>query len=172
MVSFPPVSPPRPYTPPSPHPHAQLISFFSILSSAQYWVWSTNNLAPRYAISSIPPLPTTSTGFNNNNNNNNNECRFPVVIGGASGAIPRTATIRPCRGSTQQQETQPVESVSEATLGTTKTGKPRQRVQRSEEMNTFIMGQYYIITKLETIKIGYSRELHDRFTEQFPKMGD
>ena len=38
---FPPVSPPRPYTPPSPHPyapHAQPISFFSILSPAKYWV--------------------------------------------------------------------------------------------------------------------------------------
>ena len=36
--SFPPVSPPRPYTLPSPHPyvpHAQPISFFSILSPAQ-----------------------------------------------------------------------------------------------------------------------------------------
>ena len=44
----------------SPHPyapHAQPISFFSILSPAQYWVRSTNHLAPRYAISSIPPLP-------------------------------------------------------------------------------------------------------------------
>ena len=40
VVSFPPVSTPRPYTPPSPHsyaPHAQPISFFSILSSVQYW---------------------------------------------------------------------------------------------------------------------------------------
>ena len=58
--SFPPVSPPRPYTPPSPHPyapHTQPISFFSILSPAQYWVSSTNHLAPCYAISSIPPLP-------------------------------------------------------------------------------------------------------------------
>ena len=36
---------------------AQPISFFSILSPAQYWVRSTNHLAPRYAISSIPPLP-------------------------------------------------------------------------------------------------------------------
>ena len=55
--SFPPVSPPRTYTPPSPHPyvpHAQTISFFSMLSPAQYWVRSTNHLAPRYAISSIP----------------------------------------------------------------------------------------------------------------------
>jgi len=56
---FPPVSPLRPYTPPSPHPyapHAQPISFFLILSPAQYWVWSTNHLAPRYAIASIPPI--------------------------------------------------------------------------------------------------------------------
>ena len=50
------------YTP-SPHPytpHAQPISFFSILSPAQYWVRSTNHLAPRYTISSIPPLPRPS----------------------------------------------------------------------------------------------------------------
>ena len=63
VVSFLPVSPPRPYTPPSPYPyapHAQPISFFSILSTAQYWVRSTNHLAPRYAISSIPPLPRPS----------------------------------------------------------------------------------------------------------------
>jgi len=54
VVSFSPVSPPRPYTPLSPNqyaPHAQPISFFSILSPAQYWVGSTNHLAPRYAIS-------------------------------------------------------------------------------------------------------------------------
>ena len=45
---------------PSPHPyapHAQPISFFSILSSAQYWVRSTNHLVSRYGISSTPPLP-------------------------------------------------------------------------------------------------------------------
>jgi len=50
------------YTP-SPHPyapHAQPISFFLILSPARYWVRSTNHLAPRYAISSIPPLPRPS----------------------------------------------------------------------------------------------------------------
>ena len=50
------------YTP-SPHPyapHAQPIAFFSILSPAQYWVSSTNHLAPRYAISSNPPLPRPS----------------------------------------------------------------------------------------------------------------
>jgi len=50
------------YTP-SPHPyalHAQPISFFSILSPAQYLVRITNHLAPRYAVSSIPPLPRPS----------------------------------------------------------------------------------------------------------------
>ena len=55
--------PSRPYTPPSPHPyapHAQPISFLSILLPAQYWVRSTNHLAPRYAISSDPPLPRHS----------------------------------------------------------------------------------------------------------------
>ena len=44
-------------TRPSPHPyapHAKPISFFSILSPAQYWVRSTDHLAPPYAISSIP----------------------------------------------------------------------------------------------------------------------
>ena len=48
---------------PSPHPyapHAQPISFLSILSPAQNWVRGTNHLAPRYAISSIPPLPRPS----------------------------------------------------------------------------------------------------------------
>ena len=50
------------YTP-SPHPYAQRaqpITFFSILSPAQYWVRSTNHLAPRYEISSISPLPRPS----------------------------------------------------------------------------------------------------------------
>ena len=48
---------------PSPHPyapHALPISFFSILSPAQYWVRSTDHLAPRYAVASIPPLPRPS----------------------------------------------------------------------------------------------------------------
>jgi len=52
-----------PIHPPSPHPctpHAQPISFFSILSPAQYWVRSTDHLAPRYAVSSIPLLPRPS----------------------------------------------------------------------------------------------------------------
>ena len=50
------------YTPsPDPYaPHAQPISFFSISSPAQYWARSTSHLAPRYAISSIPPLPRPS----------------------------------------------------------------------------------------------------------------
>ena len=46
------------YTP-SPHPyapHAQPISFVSILSAAPYWVRCKNHLAPRHAISSIPHI--------------------------------------------------------------------------------------------------------------------
>ena len=45
--SFPPVSPARPYIPPSPHlypPHVQPILFFPILSPEQYWVRSINHL--------------------------------------------------------------------------------------------------------------------------------
>ena len=105
----------------------------------------------------------TRAGFLGTGHSAENKRRFPVVIGGANGAIPRTATTRPCCGSTQLQETKPVKTVTQATLGTTKTGKPRQRIQWSEEMNTFIMRQYYTTTKLETIKIGYRRELHGRF---------
>ena len=50
------------YTP-SPHPyatHAQPSTFFSILTPAQYWVRNTSHFAPRYAISSTPPLPRPS----------------------------------------------------------------------------------------------------------------
>jgi len=46
-----------PIRPPSPHPcapHAQPISFFSILSPAQYWVRSTNHLA---MVMQSPPFP-------------------------------------------------------------------------------------------------------------------
>ena len=53
-----------PIHPPSPHPyapHAQPISLFSILSPAQYWARSSYHLAPRYAISYIPPLPCPSS---------------------------------------------------------------------------------------------------------------
>ena len=63
MASFPQVSPLEPcahLSPPSYAPHALPISFFSILSPAQYWVWSADYLAPRYAVSSFPPLPRPS----------------------------------------------------------------------------------------------------------------
>ena len=58
MVSFPQVSLPRPCTPPSPNryaPHAQPISFFSILSPAQYWMRSTGYLANWFAASQEIP---------------------------------------------------------------------------------------------------------------------
>ena len=46
-LGLPPVSPPRPLSPHPYAPHAQPISFFSILSPAQYWVSSTDHLVPR-----------------------------------------------------------------------------------------------------------------------------
>src|SRR5215510_9861441 len=63
MVSFPPVSPPEPcahLSPPPYAPHAPPISFVSILPPAQYWVRSTDHLAPHYVIFSIPLLPRPS----------------------------------------------------------------------------------------------------------------
>ena len=50
---FPSGFPPKTLYTPSPHPyapHAQPISFFSILSPAQYWVRSRVHLAPRFAV--------------------------------------------------------------------------------------------------------------------------
>ena len=47
-------------SPPPYAPHALPISFFLILSPAQYWVRRTDHLAPRYAVSSIPPVPRPS----------------------------------------------------------------------------------------------------------------
>ena len=47
-------------SPPPYVPHALPISFFSNLSPVQYWVKNTDHLAPRYAVSSIPPLPRPS----------------------------------------------------------------------------------------------------------------
>ena len=56
-----------PIHPPSPHPyapHAQPISFFSILSPAQYWVRSTNHLAPHYGNLLHSPLTSSHLGPN------------------------------------------------------------------------------------------------------------
>jgi hypothetical protein len=56
-VSFPQVSPSKSYTHLSLPPyvlHAPPISFFSILSPAQYWLRSTDHSAPHYVIFSIP----------------------------------------------------------------------------------------------------------------------
>jgi len=58
-----------------------------------------------------------------------NEPPFPVVVGGVSGAIRLMANTRRCCGSTQQQETQSLQTVSQATIRTTKTGKPRQHIK-------------------------------------------
>ena len=55
-------------------------------------------------------------------------------------------------------------------FGKNEIGKSRQRIKWSEELNTFIMNQYYLLTKLEAIKIKYIRELHDRFTRWYPEL--
>jgi len=70
----------------------------------------------------------TCAGFLGTGQSVEYERQSPVVIGGTSGAIPRMATTRSSRWSVRQQATQPVEAISQAMLGTTKTGKPRQRI--------------------------------------------
>ena len=62
MVTFPQGSPSKPCTRLSPPPyalHAPPISFFMILSLAQYWVSSTDHYVPHYVLSSAPLLPVT-----------------------------------------------------------------------------------------------------------------
>jgi len=76
----------------------------------------------------------TRSGCLGTGSSEENEREYPVVIREASGTIPRTATTRQCRWSTKQQETKPVKTVSQTTLGTTKTGKTRQRIRWSEGM--------------------------------------
>ena len=65
------------YTP-SPHPyapHAQPISFFSILSPARYWVRSTNHLAPRYLLQSPVTLSLLGPNILNNNSISNSKAK-------------------------------------------------------------------------------------------------
>ena len=63
VVSFPQVSLPKPFirlTSPPYALHAPPISFVWVLSPEQYWVSSTDHLAPHYVAFSIPLLPRAS----------------------------------------------------------------------------------------------------------------
>ncbi|KAL0822073.1 hypothetical protein ABMA28_005438 [Loxostege sticticalis] len=68
----------------------------------------------------------------------------------------------------------PVEDVSQEAPATkpatTKTGKPRVRMQWNDDINTFIMRTYYYITKLETDRTMYCKNLFDRFKLQYPHL--
>ena len=64
---FPQVSPPKPCICISSSPYALCalpISFFSILSPKQYWVWSTDYYAPQYVVFSTPLLTSSLLGPN------------------------------------------------------------------------------------------------------------
>ena len=81
----------------SPHPyapHAQPISFFSILSPAQYWVSSTNHVAPRYAISSIPPLSRPSCSLKHLKPVNNPVHALPPSLHYICGDTNLCSTVR------------------------------------------------------------------------------
>lgn len=50
----------------------------------------------------------------------------------------------------------------------TKAGKPRVRMSWSKDVNLFIMRNYYHITKLETAMTTHRKQLHKRFSQQYP----
>ncbi|CAH2107788.1 unnamed protein product [Euphydryas editha] len=52
----------------------------------------------------------------------------------------------------------------------TKAGKPRVRMKWSKEVNLFIMRTYYYITKLETDLTTYRKQLHELFSQNYPKI--
>lgn len=69
------------------------------------------------------------------------------------------------------QDNETVERVlPSAQAATTKTGKPRQRMAWTREMNITVMRCYYTATHLEAIKVGYGLELFKLFTEIYPEM--
>jgi Reverse transcriptase (RNA-dependent DNA polymerase) len=51
---------------------------------------------------------------------------------------------------------------------TTKSGKVRQRIKWTDNMNICVMRHYYRITLLETRIIGYRQELHQAFRREYP----
>ncbi|XP_015191558.1 PREDICTED: uncharacterized protein LOC107074550 [Polistes dominula] len=53
---------------------------------------------------------------------------------------------------------------------TTKTGKQRQRIKWSDEMNRTVMRCCYTATKIETIDLGYRTEMHRLFTTRHPEL--
>ncbi|KAL0812006.1 hypothetical protein ABMA28_009402 [Loxostege sticticalis] len=70
------------------------------------------------------------------------------------------------------QSVAPAEDVSQAAPATypatTKAGKPRVRMKWDNEINTFIMRTYLYVTKLETDRTMYCKNLHDRFILKYP----
>lgn len=65
----------------------------------------------------------------------------------------------------------PAPSVSSANQPTTtKAGKPRQRIQWTDEMNTNVMRCFYITTKLGKVKTGYRDEFLKNFLDIYPQM--
>lgn len=58
--------------------------------------------------------------------------------------------------------------VGETSQPTTSQGRLRQRTIWTEEINEFIVRWYYRLTKLETIKTPFSKELHKRVIEKYP----
>lgn len=93
----------------------------------------------------------------------------PVDGSGSSGVSPRRATTRTQTCSQQLSKTD--EGVSlQQTVKTTKSGKERQRIKRTDELNLFIMRTYYEITELESNNRPFRNPLYEAFKKRYPDM--
>ena len=71
---------------------------------------------------------------------------------------------------TTQNDTNPALDALQEQPVTTKAGKPRQRMQWTQQMNRTVMRCYYTATKIETIKSGYRPEMHRIFIANYPQL--
>lgn len=110
-----------------------------------------------------PPLPedhSSAIARNDSSRNNGGHERQNMV--------DKSATATPCISSTQEPQTAAAERVSPA-KGTTKAGKPRQRMKWTYDLNEFGIRTYFEVTKAETQIIGYRTTLHQKFIERYPQ---
>lgn len=62
--------------------------------------------------------------------------------------------------------------LSQPTSSTKHTKHQKRRTIWTEEMNSYIVRCYYLLTKNETVKVPYTVELHKQVTQKFPEIRD
>ncbi|KAL0803287.1 hypothetical protein ABMA28_017234 [Loxostege sticticalis] len=98
----------------------------------------------------------------------------PFAGGPAFGGEPEQCEFTQTSQNSCNLPVTPTEDVSQkapaTNSATTKAGKPRVRMKWDDDMNTFIMRTYYYITKLETDRTMYCKNLHDHFRLKYPNI--